>query len=182
MPLIPPIARLTPPANEVPLADSGQHTEAWAGYHQAIADRVTALPEVVRKGAVDGSNATAGDVGEYVTSTFGVAPLSNNVAANVGSISLPAGDWDVTGYVLFTSSANNLVTVQAWVGTVSATATEPHTTIILFVGQMGGGTRLDCPTIRVNAAAPTTVYLGAFAGFPAGTAGGQGIIRARRMR
>ncbi len=182
MPLIPPIARLTPPANETPITDSGQHSEAWAGYHQAIADRVTALPAVVKKGAVDGSNAAAGDVGEYLTDTFGVAALSTNTAADVGTLALTAGDWDVGGYVLFTSSANNLAVAQAWVGTTSATAPEPRSTIILFVGAMGGGTRLVAPTIRVSSASPVTVYLGAEATFPAGTAGGQGIIWARRAR
>ncbi len=186
MPLIPPIARLEPPANDAPIADDGQHSEAWATYHQSIADRVTNLPEVAlaaaRKGVVDGSNAAAGDIGEYVTSTFGVAALTNNIAANVGSISLPAGDWDVSGYVLFTSSANNLVGAQAWVGTVSATSTDPRSVMLLFAGQMGGGTRLVAPSIRVNSASPTTVYLGALASFAAGTAGGQGTIWARRAR
>lgn len=187
MPTIVPIARLQPPGNAAPVADDGQHSEAWATYHQSVADRVSALPAVigaqVRKGVTDGSDAAAGDIGEYISASVGPVALTTNTAADVGSISLTAGDWDVWGSVLFTSSGNNLVDVQAWLSNTSATPAEPgRSVILLFVGQMGSGTRLTAGPVRFNVATTTPVYLGTFVTFPAGTAGASGFIGARRAR
>ena len=82
-----------PPVNEAPLETSGQHTQAWSGYFRSMSD---ALSQIGR-GVTDGSDAAAGQVGEYlVASATGVA-LVNNVPINVVSLDLSAGDWDVTG-------------------------------------------------------------------------------------
>src|SRR5712664_1249621 len=64
-------------------------------------------------GTITNDAATAGNIGEYITSVInspGVT-LSNNVASNVTSISLTAGDWDISGAVYFTLTGSSTAVV-----------------------------------------------------------------------
>ena len=179
-----PALRVQPPANELPVAADGQHSKPWADYHQSVADRLAALPGQVRKGVTDGSDAAAGDIGEYQEASFaGPVALSNGVAGDIGSLSLTAGDWDVSGAVSLLGSLANMVNAQCWVGLVSATAADPGRAG-LAVGAGGNVAfwRGWVGPVRLSLAATTTVYLGALAGFPAGGVSGSGTISARRVR
>ena len=68
------------------------------------------------------TNASAGNIGEYISSTVASgAPvaLTTTVIANITSIALTAGDWDVWGSIGV--SAAPTTSARAWLNTVSAT-------------------------------------------------------------
>lgn len=142
-------------------------------------------------GTTLGDNANAGSVGEFISSTVlqgSSVNLTSNTAANITSISLTAGDWDVSGSVWFNPASTTTSGQQAgWISTTSATLpTAPgnggefnnSNTIPTNNGSFG-----FCvgPT-RVNVSTTTTVYLSAQANFSASTMGAFGFIRARRVR
>src|SRR3954462_9455253 len=69
---------------------------------------------VAMRGWSDGSSATAGDVGEYALGNLSQASkvtLTTATPANITSISLTAGDWDVRWCLLFETAATTSVTV-----------------------------------------------------------------------
>lgn len=137
------------------------------------------IPQPNIQGVVDASNALAGSVGEVISSSIAsgsATSLTNNVAKNVTSISLTAGDWDVFGNVTFISSGGTAVT-QAWTSLTSATAPD------LSLRVEGAGTSgLSTPYMRVNVNTTTTVYLSCAANITSGTCTACGNIYARRVR
>jgi hypothetical protein len=174
---------LNPPLADDPLDKGGRFTEAWTRHQQDLVDAINS----VRTGVVDGSSAAAGEIGEYIEATIStpVGLAGAGTAANVGSISLTAGDWEVSGSVVFTSSAANLITVLAWLSATSGVLADPGASgIATNVGttRLGTGTRLLTGPVRFNLTATTTIYLGVSAAFPAGTASVTGHLGARRMR
>jgi hypothetical protein len=136
-------------------------------------------------------SATAGNVGEYVSSTIAsgsAVSLSTATPTNITSISLTAGDWDVWINARFTGGATTTVTrVIASINTTSATlSTTP--------GQIGsqfynGATvfnttvaDIQAGPIRLSLSSTTTVYFVAQAEFAVSTCSGFGVIQARRRR
>jgi len=164
---------IEPPFYDPPIAPSGngqQHSQAWTEYHQRVADALG----VIDAGITDGSNAAAGDIGEYMTSTSGVVGLTTNVVTNLSALALTPGDWDVSGYVLFQAGAGTHTYFAVGIITIDARimATFPGTAIDQLM-----------PTTvhRVNITAPTTVWVVGQAGFT-GTVNATGTISARRVR
>jgi len=168
-----------PPHDDAPVTADGQHSQAWTGYHQTVADALSKLAAQQGVGVTDGTAAAAGKIGEYLTATFGSSGLSNNVAADLGTLALTAGDWDVRGYATFTSSATALRGVFAWVGNAAVT---PNQAAGIAVANMGTGTALWTGPQRFSGAGAMTAYLGVMASFSAGTAAASGFIAARRVR
>jgi hypothetical protein len=141
-------------------------------------------------GTPTNDTAAAGNVGEYISSTVnnpGVA-LTTGVAVNVTSISLTAGDWDVSCASYFVLGASTNITL-AFNSISLTTATIDFTPgnysswnavpgMVLGATSLGvlGGTR------RISIAGTTTVFFVVVANFTVSTCGGYGIIRARRMR
>ena len=135
------------------------------------------------KGTATNDSAAAGYVGELISATdnTGVS-LTTGTRADVVSISLTAGDWDVTGYVGYLPSGGASSTYQE--GSISATSAT--------IGSAGARTLLKMtttaqvefplPTVRVSLSATTTYYLVTNNDFSGGTMKGTGIIRARRVR
>lgn len=132
-------------------------------------------------------SATAGNVGETISSLVASgAPVSltTNTTANVTSISLTAGDWDVEGNI---NAALGTATVTAASGGITTTsATVPTDGSEIFGGVVvtltSLSTTLSCPRKRISLAATTTVYLVARSTFSAGTVGTFGSLVARRVR
>lgn len=146
-------------------------------------------------GTSTNNNAPAGYVGEFVTATVAVGSavsLTTATTANVTSISLTAGDWDVTGQIDFNLSGTTGTLFQGGTSLTSATLpTQPGGsglgTDSLFVMPIPVTTltavmTCDCNAVRVSLAATTTVYLTAQATFSVGTVSAFGTIRARRVR
>lgn len=137
-------------------------------------------------GTATNDNASAGNLGEYISSTVASASavaLSNNVAKDVTSIVLTAGDWDVWGNVISVNggtitgffaalslTSNTLPTAPNNGGYTNIAGISTTSNIAAYAGQM-----------RVSVAANTTVYLETLAGF-SGSVSAYGTIAARRMR
>ena len=144
------------------------------------------------KGTSTNDSATTGFIGEFVQTIVVAAsavPLSTGSPANVTSINLTAGDWDVWGNIGFvpasstnvSSVAGNVNTTSAAIGGISSGAS------IIQYGVSGlvpgaNNFSLPCPEQRVSIATTTTVYLVAQASFTVSTLSAFGFIAARRRR
>jgi hypothetical protein len=138
------------------------------------------------RGTVTNDSAAAGRIGEYLTANASGVSLSNGTNANITSVSLTAGDWEVSGTVLFNPTGATITSLQAGISSTSAT----------FTAISGGGkaqlaasgidgsaaNSLPTPTYRFSLSATTTIYLVASQNFSAGSITGSGYIGARRMR
>lgn len=137
-------------------------------------------------GIATNTAASAGNVGEYITSTLlggAAVGLTSTVAANITSVSLTAGDWQCTG-TAWVNSAGTINIVEAWTSSTSAAApTRPNnggdtsTGIIASTNQVG----LAAGSQQFLLSGTTTVYLSTVASFSS-TANAYGFIGCRRMR
>lgn len=131
-------------------------------------------------GVSNGSNASAGSVGEVMTASGSSVALSNNVSANICSVTLTPGDWQVEANILITGGA--LTAANGGVNTTSGTS--PASAML---GQYVSSTTFSAigwavPTQRFNISTNTTVYLVGTSAFSSGSSNGNGAILARRMR
>lgn len=148
-------------------------------------------------GTTTNNNASAGFIGEFITSTVAVAgqvTLTTATTANVTSISLTAGDWDVSGVVDYTFAATTSYTsITAGISLTSATlATQPGGSGLGTDPNSSFSTPAQVPTalpftmeiapVRVSIAATTTVFLVTQATFTVAGLQAYGTIRARRVR
>jgi len=141
-------------------------------------------------GTTTNDSASSGNVGEYVSSSIPIGSavsVTNNVAANVTSISLTAGDWDVWGQVNSNITASAQITLtESYVTTTSATrATPPNGGAYVFDQQAKtASTNVSYPVgmTRLSLSGTTTVYLGVFSLFNTSTNAYYGFIGARRVR
>jgi hypothetical protein len=174
----------SPPFTGTPTAPTVASTAA-AGTTQL------ATTAFVRNGTTTNDNAPAGQVGEYVSST--VAPpgsaIGSNVAQNVTSIGLTAGDWDVYGAITFgASAATGIGSYAAGIGTVTnGMPAAPQATgqnVALAVATLPNGAvwMLHISPTRMSLASTTAVYLVAQSGFTGGSMTASGYIAARRAR
>jgi hypothetical protein len=147
----------------------------------------TLIGPLASPGVTDGSNAAAGQVGEFLnTGVASGVPVTNITRSNVVSMLLQPGDWDVQGAISISLSAGTASNLQAYVGTVSNNLTPgatgaPGYAVITGAG-FTTGNMLQTGTARFSLAAPTTIYLGIFANFTGGTCTASGSITARRAR
>jgi hypothetical protein len=143
------------------------------------------------KGTILADNAAAGDVGEYMSATGSLTTVNTGTNTNLITLSLSAGDWDVTGRVSWstTGAITQLSSLQIGISATSAnpgayqTVHQTQSTAAWNSASSGGYGQVTLPT-RVSLAATTTVYL---VGFSYYTAGGSllqatGFIQARRVR
>lgn len=140
-------------------------------------------------GTTTNNNANAGSVGEYLESTVVEASaisLTSATAANVTSITLTAGDWDVFGLV---NVRNSGTAGTQHIGAVNTTsATLPGADSFKMVGlpfseaASSGFCGIVIPMTRYLVSGTTTVYLIAYVSFPSGTETAWGKIYARRVR
>jgi hypothetical protein len=72
-------------------------------------------------GVIDGSNAAAGNVGEYLTATGGTVSGSSGVTIDLITLALTAGDWDVWGSMIAAGSGSSTF-AQVTLSTVANTA------------------------------------------------------------
>lgn len=161
-----------------------------AGTGNSIQVGSVALSKGQYPGETTTGSATAGNVGEYVSSNIAsgsAVSLTTVTAANVTSISLTAGDWDVQGKVGFLGNAATTVTRQ--VASISATTatldnTNDRVTRTVLSGTPYGvdDIHVNTPVSRFSLSGTTTVFLVAFSAFAVSTSSAYGEIRARRVR
>ncbi len=144
------------------------------------------------KGTTTNDNTTAGNVGEYVESN--ITTLTNYSASGTifdgTSISLTAGDWDVTAAM--NSESNGTTTVSFYELGISQTTGNSAT------GMTYGVNRFQCPSgvgitgvsdvsgsiasYRQSLSGTTTIYLKLNASFSGGTPRFRCTLHARRLR
>ncbi len=140
-------------------------------------------PNIV--GTSTNDNAAAGSVGEFVSSTVTLGSpvaLTTATAANITSISLTAGDWDVSGNTNVLYTGANTVSI-GWISTTSATLPDADKRYQISITNAGTVVEaVGIATSRLSLAGTTTVYLSVSATFSTGGASGYGNIYARRRR
>lgn len=131
------------------------------------------------------NNASSGQLGEFVSSVVLAASgviLTNTISADITSITLTAGDWDVWGNVQTFGTGININYAVSWISSTSATAPDRAfyniISLIAFTQQLGVLT----PMLRFSLATTTTIYLSAQIGSNGGTNKGCGYIYSRRVR
>ena len=134
-------------------------------------------------GVTNNSSAASGNVGEFISATGSSVSLTAFTVANVASISLTAGDWDISGGFVTNGSTANQPNSSCGYSTTSATFGTAGT-----YAQQSSGTGSPMlnwagaiPTGRVSINSTTTVYLVCQSNFTTGTVTASGIIQARRM-
>lgn len=145
------------------------------------------------EGTSTNDSATAGYVGEVIESSVATGSsisLTTGTVANVTSISLTAGDWDISGQVGFTTAGStSYSSLIAAISTTSATAPDASTIAnpryrVDQAAAAPGSTELSVPTGtgRMSLSSTTTVYLVARGTFTVSTLKAYGFIWARRAR
>lgn len=149
----------------------------------------TAFTGSIIAGVQSGAAATAGCIGEVITSTVsGAAVAATGTVGNITSISLTPGDWLITGQAIVTGGATGLtsgtacqmsiVTTTATNGTAGSTMTQESVLALLSNGLFP----LTLPGIRVNISASASYFLTEQVSFAAGSPTVSGTITATRIR
>lgn len=179
------------PVNSIQVVNSNT---GLSPYFKAVGSDTNVILQLQGQGtggaAIEGTgtndSASAGYVGEYVTSQIAYASrtsISNSTSTSLTSISLTAGDWDVWGNVYYTPTIG-LLNAASGISTTNNTLPDNSLTtgISAATAIFLNGTALIAPTVRVSISSTTTVYVVGFAAFSAGTCTQSGYISARRVR
>lgn len=150
------------------------------------------------KGTTTNDNATAGNNGEFVQSFIAsgsaVSLSTANTAVNITSISLTAGDWDISAMVTYSPNTVNLNAsnpyFDGWFCATSASYTGANYGDNLAETPVPSGAAgsvfqtVTIPPWRTSIASTTTYYLNAAAGstYTSGSPKAFGRISARRVR
>lgn len=141
-------------------------------------------------GTVAGGNATTGSVGEYMTSSIvqgSAVALTNNTAANMTSLSLTAGDWDVwCSFFYLPAATTNITQLAGSISTTTAVMNNQAQGITAYAstGIVPGVLNCGSPLAqtRINVSTTTPVFAVAQCGFTVSTLGVWGTLSARRVR
>jgi hypothetical protein len=141
-------------------------------------------------GTTTNNSVQTGSIGEYVESDIapgsGVSMTSVN-PITLTSISLTAGDWDVSGVVQYVNPGPTTIAyIQACLSTVNNTIQNIYKqgSAISWGSNILPGADIGSPTpiFRYSIASTTTIYLIANASFAVSTLKAAGLLRARRVR
>lgn len=139
-------------------------------------------------GTITNDNAAAGKVGEVIAADLPVGSaisMTNTVTANVTSISLTAGDWEVNGAACAAGTGGALITSVA-IGSSSTSATLPsgfeNITLFQIPSAANPTICLPIPARRFSLSGTTTTYLVAGFNFNTGPVTAYGQMYARRAR
>ena len=159
---------------------------------QMLADSRVAVPERANNGMIalmESAGQVAQPPGAYrvqSTNTFQKASttgtaLASGMTANVASLALAAGTWDVSGTVVFNAAAATVLeAITAGVASASATLGTPDTyqeQQLTF--SSSGPINLLAPMTRIVLANAATVWIVAQATFTTSTLSADGYISAR---
>lgn len=154
------------------LVTNGSGTTSWSKEHI---------------GTATNDSATAGYIGEYTSAsqTTNTNTPASDVYGDLGSISLTAGDWDVSMHVEFIPNGSTTTLYAIGVGTASGnsgTGLTYGTTALEQTPVANGRVSMAIPMVRISIASTTTYYGKIIATISAGTPQYRGIIQARRVR
>ena len=138
-------------------------------------------------GVTDGSNAAPGQLGEVISSVVALpgVTLTSSATANVTSLTLTPGDWDVSGevWLVLGSAATQMQCAISGASLTFPGGPSVGTSRAAFFYSSGVATT-DIPlrTCRISTSTGGTWYLVANVTFPSGTTTAAGVIWARRAR
>lgn len=173
-------------AGRIPFAFSSQRLTDNAGLQYSTATGLIA------SGTTTNDAAAAGIIGQEINAIVSTYTNFTTTATyeNIASITLTAGDWDLSGFFTYSSNsatitaASNAIFVISTTTASAAGATEGRN--IAYVPQAALlGTSLFSDSIapyRVSISGTTTFYLNAQATFTLGNPQYVGGLRARRIR
>lgn len=151
-----------------------------------LADKITFSSTSGIIGTVTNDNAAAGSVGEYINSNVvsgSPVALVTATAKTVTSISLTAGDWDLSGNICFGGAPTGFTYC---LGGISTTTNVLPDSSIIASSAPNPFNLVDAgfaiPVIRASIASTTVYYLIGKASFTGGTLNAYGLIAARRIR
>lgn len=159
---------------------------------QNTTDKFIISGVLVANGIIDASSAAAGVIGEEIISTISTYTNYTTTATyqNITSITLTAGDWDISAFATFSSNtatitaAGNAIFAIATT-TASATGSVEGKSIAYIPQAALIGTSFESvsiPTVKVTISGSTTYYFTTQAAFTLGNPQFVGTIRARRKR
>jgi hypothetical protein len=177
-------------------AITGSGSISYSGinfFNSSVINTTTVSRLVIDGGEYKGRNVnsapSAGMIGEHIRSAVAAGSpvaLTNNTAANVTSISLTPGIWDISSIAAYRTPGGS-VTGTRFISSISPTSA----TLTGVIGDSETDTptmptaNADCtvtiPAIRQSLSATTTYYLVAFGSFSAGTLSAYGRISATRV-
>lgn len=177
--------------SEIATANSGVLTTSSAGVPSIDTTNFHVLTTGVQtKGNNTNTSPPAGFIGELLTANATGVALTNNTAANITSVSLTDGIWDVSGLVT-TNTTGVIAGTTQFISVISATTASLTPTGENGVQQTGGmlavsginGVGVPVGPTRVSLAGTTTIYLNAraFAGTTFTNVTADGVIRAVRV-
>lgn len=184
---------------QYPLAEGGAYTISAdaasysIGYFYETGGLIQYLAKgLEQQGTATNDNASAGMIGEYIESevvTGSAVSLTTGTAANITSISLTAGDWDVIGIGQYKGGGTTQVAYAVTsISSTSATlnnATDRQATYYGANATIFGGVAnftVTAGRARISLSATTTIYLVTQCGFSTSTMSAYGKISARRAR
>lgn len=132
-----------------------------------------------------GDDAAVGQVGEYASASPSSVGMTTGTAANIASVSLSAGDWDISAVAQFIPAGGTTMTsMKIGISTVSTPTFGALGTWCAFNQSMpaGQGDTQPTPVVRISSSTTITVYLVASTNFSGSTLAAGGFIRARRVR
>lgn len=140
------------------------------------------------EGVQNGSNAVSGTVGEYLSGQVSAAsplPITSGISANIVSLLLSPGDWDVSGNVGLsfpTGASAVLAAISTTTGTIPAAPA--NGAMYEISGSTIGSIIQPLGTLRVSVSTNTSVFLVVEASINGSGSGSIafGFIGARRMR
>lgn len=143
--------------------------------------------QLIGKGTATNDSASTGYIGEHISSV--VSSLANmaatNTWGNITSISLTAGDWDVTGQAYYSTAGGGNVVLHGAISIYSGNTTTDHVNgqNVMTINETSGSAQMSLGiSYRISISGTTTVYLKGKAVYAAGTQQAEGTIFARRVR
>jgi hypothetical protein len=155
---------------------------------QTISGTKTFDGQLIGKGTATNDSAAAGYIGEFISaSSAGVTPASSGSYKTIATISLTAGDWDVTGIIQFTIGSATSVTSIG--GAISTTTDNTDSiasggTVFLPYAQTLDS-RFTVGTRRISLSGTTSVFLVGrvnYATLGTATWSANSFVQARRVR
>ena len=136
-------------------------------------------------GIASNAAASAGEVGEVISAGATSGSLSSGVTTAMGSISLTAGDWDISATVQFNASGGTTITDYNGAVSLTSASLTPHGPMVFTHRVPASADHSDhfaFPPTQALTNATTSFYLNARSVFTGTAPTVTWSIRARRMR